>query len=75
MKLLCRLYDPDSGRTGVDGVSLTDLDLEELRSHISIVFQDFARYQLSARENISLSVRSPPRMIWPGFAARQRRQG
>jgi ATP-binding cassette subfamily B protein len=54
VKLLCRLYDPDSGSVAVDGLPLTDLDLEDLRSHISVVFQDFARYQLSARENISL---------------------
>ncbi|MBN1433909.1 ABC transporter ATP-binding protein [Candidatus Fermentibacterales bacterium] len=55
VKLLCRLYDPDRGRIGIGGVALRDLDLVELRSHISVVFQDFARYQLSARENIAIA--------------------
>jgi ATP-binding cassette subfamily B protein len=53
-KLLCRLYDPAGGAVTIDGTSLREFDLNDLRSHISIVFQDFARYHLSARENISL---------------------
>ncbi len=55
VKLLCRLYDPTGGKVTIDGSSLREFDIPDLRSHISVVFQDFARYHLSARENISLS--------------------
>ena len=54
VKLLCRLYDPDEGSIMVAGVPLDRLDLAELRGHISVVFQDFAKYQLSAAENIGI---------------------
>lgn len=52
VKLLCRLYDPNKGGILLDGVDLRALDLTELRSQISVIFQDYARYNLSARENI-----------------------
>jgi ATP-binding cassette subfamily B protein len=53
-KLLCRLYDPTSGAIEVDGVDLRDLDLESWRSRVTAVFQDFVRYQLPLRDNVSL---------------------
>ncbi|MET0227327.1 MAG: ABC transporter ATP-binding protein, partial [Actinomycetes bacterium] len=43
-KLLCRLYDPDEGAIEVDGIDLRDLDLENWRSRITAVFQDFVRF-------------------------------
>lgn len=52
VKLLCRLYDPTAGRITWDGVDLRDMSGALLRRKISVVFQDFARYQLSAKENI-----------------------
>jgi ABC-type transport system involved in cytochrome bd biosynthesis fused ATPase/permease subunit len=51
-KLLCRLYDPTSGRVLVDGVDLRDLDLDGWRARVAAVFQDFVRYELTLRENI-----------------------
>jgi ATP-binding cassette, subfamily B, bacterial len=54
VKLLCRLYDPDRGRILWDGVDLRDLDLAGLRDRISVVFQDFMTYDLSAAENIAV---------------------
>ncbi len=51
-KLLCRLYDPQQGAIEVDGVDLRDLRLDEWRSRITAVFQDFVRYELSLRENV-----------------------
>jgi ATP-binding cassette, subfamily B, bacterial len=54
VKLLTRLYDPTDGRILLDGIDLREYDLEDLRRSISGVFQDFARYQLSAWENIGL---------------------
>jgi len=52
-KLLCRLYDPQSGAIEVDGVNLREFDLESWRSRITAVFQDFMRLELSLRENVA----------------------
>jgi ABC-type multidrug transport system fused ATPase/permease subunit len=52
-KLLCRLYDPDSGSIEVDGADLRDLDLTAWRHHLAAVFQDFVRYELSLADNVS----------------------
>jgi ATP-binding cassette, subfamily B, bacterial len=52
-KLLCRLYDPQSGVIEVDGVDLRDLDLDSWRSRITAVFQDFIRFELSVRDNVA----------------------
>ena len=54
VKLICRLYDPSSGRITIDGIDLRELATADLRRHIAVMFQDFGRYQLSARENIWL---------------------
>ena len=51
-KLLCRLYDPQSGAIEVDGVDLKDLDLESWRRRVAAVFQDFVRFELTLRENV-----------------------
>ncbi len=53
-KLLCRLYDPTSGRITLDGRDLRDFHTNDLRQQISVIFQDYEKYQLSARENIWL---------------------
>src|SRR5437867_5124388 len=45
-KLLCRLYDPQSGAIEADGVDLREFDLGSWRSRISAVFQDFTRFEL-----------------------------
>ncbi|HVM94827.1 MAG TPA: ABC transporter ATP-binding protein, partial [Candidatus Acidoferrales bacterium] len=52
-KLLCRLYEPQSGAIEVDGVDLRDLDLASWRSRLTAVFQDFIRFDLSLRENVA----------------------
>jgi ATP-binding cassette subfamily B protein len=54
VKLLARLYDPDEGRILLDGRDLRDYDLEALRAHIGVIFQDFVRYHLTAAENIAV---------------------
>jgi len=53
-KLLSRLYLPDSGVIAWDGVDLGTLDAAQLHRRIAVIFQDFARYDLTARENIGL---------------------
>ena len=61
IKLLCRLYDPTGGRITLDGIDLRSFDIAELRRTIAVLFQDFVRYDLSARENIALGdVAAPP---------------
>ena len=54
-KLLCRLYDPQSGAIEVDGVDLRDLDVAAWRSRVTAVFQDFIRFELSLRDNVAPS--------------------
>ena len=52
IKLLTRLYYPDSGRILLDGLDLKDWDEETLRQRIGVIFQDFSRYQFLVGENI-----------------------
>jgi ATP-binding cassette subfamily B protein len=52
-KLLCRLYDPQSGAIEVDGVDIKDLNIASWRSRITAVFQDFIRFELSLRDNVA----------------------
>ncbi len=52
IKLLCRLYDPDSGSITVNGIDLRSLDPVFWRKEISVIFQDYVHYYLSAGENI-----------------------
>jgi ABC-type multidrug transport system fused ATPase/permease subunit len=52
-KLLCRLYDPQSGAIEVDGIDLRELDLSSWRSRVTAVFQDFIRLELSLRDNVA----------------------
>ena len=54
-KLLCRLYDPQSGTIRADGVDLRDLDLDAWRTRITAVFQDFIRFELPLRDNVAPS--------------------
>jgi len=52
VKLLLRFYDPDLGSVRVGGVNLKDTDPEALRGRIGVLFQDYAMYELSVRENV-----------------------
>jgi len=52
-KLLCRLYDPQTGAIEVDGVDLRALDLDAWRSRLTAVFQDFIRFELPLRDNVA----------------------
>ncbi len=54
VKLLCRLYDPQQGTISLDGTDLRQFALKDLRSQISVVFQDYAKYFLTVKENIRL---------------------
>ncbi|HHE46905.1 MAG TPA: ABC transporter ATP-binding protein [Bacteroidetes bacterium] len=52
IKLLCRLYDPTEGAIYLDGEELGHYRISDLRREISVLFQDYSHYQLTARENI-----------------------
>ena len=54
IKLLCRLYDPTSGNIAIDGMDLQSFKIADLRRQISVIFQDYAKYHFSAKENIRL---------------------
>jgi len=52
VKLLARLYEPTEGRILLDGVDLRDYVVEDLRREIGVIFQDYMRYDMPARQNI-----------------------
>jgi ATP-binding cassette subfamily B protein len=54
VKLLLRFYDAQEGAVRVGGVDVRELDPEALRSRIGVLFQDYATYELSVRENIEM---------------------
>ena len=54
VKLITRLYDPTEGQILLDGVDLRDYKLEDLHHEIGVIFQDFMRYEMTARENIAV---------------------
>jgi ATP-binding cassette subfamily B protein len=54
VKLLAGLHQPSAGRITVDGRDLTDLDQAAWQRQVAVVFQDFNRYPLTARENVTL---------------------
>ena len=60
VKLLSRLYEPDSGSVAVDGMPLVELDPIEWQQRIAAIFQDFVRYPFDARANVGFG--APARM-------------
>ena len=60
MKLLARLYEPTKGGIYVDGVNIADIELTEWRRALSVVFQDFVRYEFTAADNIAMGAAFEP---------------
>ncbi len=58
VKMLCRLYDPQEGEIRLDGHNIREFSVEGWRREISVIFQDFSRYFLTAKENIALGNQS-----------------
>ena len=54
VKLMTRLYDPTAGEILLDGVDLREYSIEDLSREIGVIFQDFMRYEMTARENIAI---------------------
>jgi ABC-type multidrug transport system fused ATPase/permease subunit len=53
-KMLAGLYRPEKGRIRWDDVDVSEVEPDELRRAVSVIFQDFERYLLPARENVGL---------------------
>ena len=53
VKLIARLYDPDTGHIAFDGVDLRRISLDYLHQQMSFVLQDFVRYEATAMDNIA----------------------
>lgn len=60
IKLMTRLYDPTEGEILLDGVNIKEYDVGELYDLFGIVFQDFAKYAVSLRENITFGDATRP---------------
>ncbi len=54
VKLLTRFYDPIDGSVSLDGRDYREYDVDELRNGITVIFQDFARYDFSVADNIGV---------------------
>jgi ATP-binding cassette, subfamily B, bacterial len=60
VKLLCKLYEPTAGRILVNGIDLATIDAREWRMHLAVLFQDFVRYELTARDNVRYGAPKAP---------------
>jgi ATP-binding cassette subfamily B protein len=54
IKLLCRFYDPEMGAIEIDGFDLRTLSVQELRQHLTVLFQEPIHYNMTVSENIAL---------------------
>jgi len=67
VKLLTRLYDPSEGQVLIDGIDLREVDPNDLQKRIGVIFQDFVKYHLPARENVGFGqidqLENEPRII------------
>ena len=60
MKLLARLYEPTQGEILVDGINIAQIELTQWRRRLSVVFQDFVRYEFTAADNIAMGAAFEP---------------
>lgn len=54
VKLITRLYDPTAGQILLEGIDLREYSLDDLHRNIGVIFQDFVRFEMTARENIAV---------------------
>ncbi|OAB75775.1 ABC transporter ATP-binding protein [Cochleicola gelatinilyticus] len=54
IKLILRFYEPTEGTILLDGINITDFDVEAYRQRFGVIFQDFFKYEFSLRENIAV---------------------
>lgn len=64
VKLLLRMYDPQEGTVLINGIDVRRFDPKQLRTRFGVLFQDFARFQCTLEENVSLGdVEHPDRPV------------
>ncbi len=64
IKLLCRFYDPDEGTISIDGIDIHNLLIEDIRNHITVLFQDLVRYHDTVFNNIAFgNINSTPDLM------------
>jgi ATP-binding cassette subfamily B protein len=73
-KLLAGLYQPETGQVRWDGVDIATVDPEQLRRSIAVIFQDFVRFHLTARDNVAFG-RVEAADDEPGIRAAARQAG
>jgi ATP-binding cassette subfamily B protein len=54
VKLITRLYDPTEGQILLDGIDLREYSVDDLHRQMGVIFQDFMRFEMTARENIAV---------------------
>ena len=52
IKLLLRFYDTQHGSVRIGGIDVKEMEPKDLRSRVGVLFQDYATYELSVRENV-----------------------
>jgi ATP-binding cassette, subfamily B, bacterial len=53
VKLLARLYEPTAGTIRLNGVDIRSYPVDAWRAKLAVIFQDFARYEMSAADNVA----------------------
>jgi ATP-binding cassette subfamily B protein/ATP-binding cassette subfamily C protein len=53
-KILARLYEPSAGVVAWDGVPLNEVDPDEIRQRIAVIMQDYTRWPMTARDNLTM---------------------
>jgi ATP-binding cassette subfamily B protein len=61
IKLLARLYEPESGSIQANGTDIRDIELERWRRQIAVIFQDFVHYEASLADNVAFGAVEHPR--------------
>lgn len=52
LKVLAGLYETETGDIRINGISMNELDMQDYRSQMSVLFQDFVKYELTLQENV-----------------------
>ncbi|CUW08458.1 Subtilin transport ATP-binding protein spaT [Leuconostoc gelidum subsp. gasicomitatum] len=55
LKLLSGLYKPSSGEMYFNNVSTSNLNMKDYQNRVSVLFQDFVKYELTLKDNVRLS--------------------
>lgn len=71
IKLLCRLYEPTSGKILMDGVDISTINYEQYVDMLSVIFQDYVLFPVSVRDNIGLNTGSSDEQIWDALEKSQ----